>query len=210
VGSRAWICKLAFYRVTRNETKRVSRGGSRVEESASCRSDVRSMGNHALTFQDCYDLLPPHEWRGCFGRCLGGLAVSIVVLLGHFLPARPGIVWRTVVTMGLLALLRFCCGTDYSPELHRRKSPLAGTLGQIIPPSIVIVLLGNIWLVTVYSAAQKARATSAGVTDALTSIWASPWCRCVCGHALFQAALLPRIMLGRCFMRSMPFWCTRC
>ncbi|RMD47733.1 MAG: TRAP transporter large permease subunit, partial [Alphaproteobacteria bacterium] len=75
-----------------------------------------------------------------FGPLPGGLAVSVVVV-GAFLAASTGIVGATVVTMGLLSLptmLRH----NYSPELATGVIAASGTLGQIIPPSIVIVLLG--------------------------------------------------------------------
>ena len=76
-----------------------------------------------------------------FGPLPGGLAVSVVVV-GAFLAASTGIVGATVVTMGLLSLptmLRH----NYSPEIATGVIAASGTLGQIIPPSIVIVLLGK-------------------------------------------------------------------
>ena len=77
-----------------------------------------------------------------FGRIRGGLAISVVVV-GALLGASTGIVGATVVTMGLLSLptmLRH----DYKPELATGTIAASGTLGQIIPPSIVLVLLGDI------------------------------------------------------------------
>lgn len=76
------------------------------------------------------------------GRLRGGLAIS-VVLVGAILGASTGIVGATVVTMGLLALptmLRW----GYSKELACGTISASGTLGQIIPPSIVLVLIGDI------------------------------------------------------------------
>jgi hypothetical protein len=73
-----------------------------------------------------------------FGPLPGGLAVSIVVV-GAFLAASTGIVGATVVTMGLLALPTML-RNNYSPELATGVIAASGTLGQIIPPSIVIVL----------------------------------------------------------------------
>ena len=73
-----------------------------------------------------------------FGPLPGGLAVSIVVV-GAFLAASTGIVGATVVTMGLLALPTML-RNNYSPELSTGVIAASGTLGQIIPPSIVIVL----------------------------------------------------------------------
>jgi tripartite ATP-independent transporter DctM subunit len=77
-----------------------------------------------------------------FGRIRGGLAVSVVVV-GALLGASTGIVGATVVTMGLLAvptMLR----RGYQKELATGTVSASGTLGQIIPPSIVLVLIGDI------------------------------------------------------------------
>ena len=77
-----------------------------------------------------------------FGRLRGGLAIS-TVLVGALLGASTGIVGATVVTMGLLAvptMLR----RGYQKELATGTVSAAGTLGQIIPPSIVLVLLATI------------------------------------------------------------------
>ncbi|MCX8225991.1 MAG: TRAP transporter large permease subunit, partial [Sulfitobacter sp.] len=125
-----------------------------------------------------------------FGPLPGGLAVSIVVV-GAFLAASTGIVGATVVTMGLLALPTML-RNGYSPELSTGVIAASGTLGQIIPPSIVIVLLGTL-AGDLYSAAQEARATSAGCTDALTYLGQPA---VVSVGTLFQAALLPGIMLA--------------
>ena len=125
-----------------------------------------------------------------FGPLPGGLAVSIVVV-GTFLAASTGIVGATVVTMGLLALPTML-RNNYSPELATGVIAASGTLGQIIPPSIVIVLLGTL-AGDLYSAAQEARATSAGCTDALTYL-GKPAVLSV--GTLFQAALLPGILLA--------------
>ena len=77
-----------------------------------------------------------------FGRLKGGLAISVVVV-GALLGASTGIVGATVVTMGLLAvptMLR----RGYQKELACGTVSASGTLGQIIPPSIVLVLIGDI------------------------------------------------------------------
>ncbi len=79
---------------------------------------------------------------GLFGKLRGGLAVSVVVV-GALLGASTGIVGATVVTMGLLALPTML-KHHYSPELATGSITASGTLGQIIPPSIVLVLLGDI------------------------------------------------------------------
>jgi TRAP-type mannitol/chloroaromatic compound transport system permease large subunit len=125
-----------------------------------------------------------------FGPLPGGLAVSIVVV-GAFLAASTGIVGATVVTMGLLALPTML-RNNYSPEIATGVIAASGTLGQIIPPSIVIVLLGTL-AGDLYSAAQEARATAAGCTDALTFLGEPA---VVSVGTLFQAALLPGILLA--------------
>ena len=78
---------------------------------------------------------------GVFGSIPGGLAVSVVVV-GALLAASTGIVGATVVTMGLLSLPTML-KRGYSPELATGTICASGTLGQIIPPSIVLVLLGQ-------------------------------------------------------------------
>ncbi len=77
-----------------------------------------------------------------FGRLRGGLAVAVVVV-GALLGASTGIVGATVVTMGLLALPTMM-KHGYQHELSTGTIAASGTLGQIIPPSIVLVLLGDI------------------------------------------------------------------
>ena len=125
-----------------------------------------------------------------FGPLPGGLAVSIVVV-GAFLAASTGIVGATVVTMGLLALPTML-RNNYSPELATGVIAASGTLGQIIPPSIVIVLLGTL-AGDLYSAAQEERAQLVGCSDALTYLGEPA---VVSVGTLFQAALLPGIMLA--------------
>ena len=77
-----------------------------------------------------------------FGKMRGGLAISVIVV-GAVLAASTGIVGATVVTMGLLSLPTML-KRGYSPELSTGTICAAGTLGQIIPPSIVLVLLGSV------------------------------------------------------------------
>ena len=125
-----------------------------------------------------------------FGPLPGGLAVSIVVV-GAFLAASTGIVGATVVTMGLLALPTML-RAGYSAGLSTGVIAASGTLGQIIPPSIVIVLLGTL-VGDLYSTAQETRAQLAGCNDALTFL-GEPAVLSV--GTLFQAALLPGILLA--------------
>ncbi|MEL6603445.1 MAG: TRAP transporter large permease subunit [Cyanobacteria bacterium J06614_10] len=76
-----------------------------------------------------------------FGRIRGGLAVAVVVV-GALLAATTGVVAATVVTMGLISLptmLRH----GYNKDLASGVIAASGTLGQIIPPSIVLVVLAD-------------------------------------------------------------------
>lgn len=82
-----------------------------------------------------------------FGRFKGGLAISVVVV-GTMLAASTGIVGATVVTMGLISLPTML-KRGYGPRLSTGTIASSGTLGQIIPPSIVLVLLGSVLQVSV-------------------------------------------------------------
>lgn len=77
-----------------------------------------------------------------FGRVRGGLTVSIVIV-GGLLAATTGVVGATVVTMGVLALPALL-KNGYQPELATGTIAASGTLGQLIPPSIVLILLGDV------------------------------------------------------------------
>ncbi|MEW6259662.1 MAG: TRAP transporter large permease subunit [Thermodesulfobacteriota bacterium] len=77
-----------------------------------------------------------------FAKLRGGLAVSVVVV-GALLGASTGIVGATVVTMGLIAVPTML-KRNYQKELATGTVAASGTLGQIIPPSIILVLLGDI------------------------------------------------------------------
>ncbi|MCG8312935.1 MAG: TRAP transporter large permease subunit [Pseudomonadales bacterium] len=86
-----------------------------------------------------------------FGRFPGGLGIS-VAMVGMLLAASTGIVGATVVTMGLLALPTML-KRGYDPSLATGSIAATGTLGQIIPPSIALVLLGDV-LSNAYQEAQ--------------------------------------------------------
>ena len=86
-----------------------------------------------------------------FGGYRGGLAIS-VILVGMLLAASTGIVGATVVTMGLLSLPSMM-KRGYAEPLSTGVIAASGTLGQIIPPSIVLVLLGDV-LSSAYQQAQ--------------------------------------------------------
>ncbi|GKW49699.1 TRAP transporter large permease [Halomonas sp. NCCP-2165] len=113
-----------------------------------------------------------------FGSLRGGLGIA-VILVGMLLAASTGIVGATVVTMGLLSLPTML-KRGYSPALATGTICATGTLGQIIPPSIALVLLGDV-LSNAYQQAQLAM-----------GIW-SP--RTVSVGDLFVGALIPGLIL---------------
>ena len=86
-----------------------------------------------------------------FGKLPGGLGISVTIV-GMLLAASTGIVGATVVTMGLLSLPTML-RRGYDPAVATGTICASGTLGQIIPPSIVLVLLGDV-LSSAYSQAQ--------------------------------------------------------
>jgi len=82
-----------------------------------------------------------------FARIKGGLYLAIL-MVGTLMAASTGIIGATVVTMGVIALPTML-GKNYNKELSCGIIASSGTLGQIIPPSIVLVLLGDIMNVDV-------------------------------------------------------------
>lgn len=82
-----------------------------------------------------------------FGKFKGGLAMAVIVV-GAMLAASTGIVGATVITMGLISLPTML-KRGYSTELATGTIAASGTLGQIIPPSVVLVLLGSVLNVSV-------------------------------------------------------------
>ena len=88
------------------------------------------------------------------GRVKGGLGISVTIV-GALLAASTGIVGATVVIMGLMALPTML-NKGYSPAIATGGIAAAGTLGQIIPPSIVLVLLGD-QLSSAWQASQLAQ-----------------------------------------------------
>lgn len=86
-----------------------------------------------------------------FGTLRGGLAISVCVV-GALLAASTGVVGATVVTLGLLALPTML-RRGYDPAVATGTLAATGTLGQIIPPSIILVLLGDV-LSSAYQQAQ--------------------------------------------------------
>jgi len=109
-----------------------------------------------------------------FGSVRGGLAISVVIV-GALLAASTGIVGATVVTMGLISLPTML-KRGYKTELATGVIASSGTLGQIIPPSIVLVLLAD----TINSSSRGAESVDVG--------------------ALFSAALIPGMVLVVCYI----------
>lgn len=113
-----------------------------------------------------------------FGRVRGGLGLA-VVLVGTMLAASTGVVGATVITMGLLSLPSML-QRGYDPKLATGVICATGTLGQIIPPSIVLVLLGDI----LSSAYQQAQLTMGVYNPSTVSV-----------GDLFVGALVPGVLL---------------
>lgn len=82
-----------------------------------------------------------------FGRLRGGIAISVVIV-GAILAASTGIVGASVITMGLVSLPTML-RRGYDKQLICGTICASGTLGQIIPPSVILVLLGDIMGVSV-------------------------------------------------------------
>ncbi|MDJ0699424.1 MAG: TRAP transporter large permease subunit [Woeseiaceae bacterium] len=113
-----------------------------------------------------------------FGSLRGGLGIS-VTLVGMLLAASTGIVGATVVTMGLLSLPTML-KRGYSPEIATGTICASGTLGQIIPPSIILVMLGDVMT----SAYQQAQIEMGIYSPKTVSV-----------GDLFAGALIPGLML---------------
>ena len=86
-----------------------------------------------------------------FGALRGGLGIAVTIV-GMLLAASTGIVGATVVTMGLLSLPTML-RRGYAPEIATGTICASGTLGQIIPPSIIFVMLGDV-MTSAYQQAQ--------------------------------------------------------
>ena len=82
-----------------------------------------------------------------FGEIRGGLAIS-TVLVGSLLAASTGVVGASVVAMGVISL-PVMLKHNYSKHISTGTICAAGTLGQIIPPSIVLIILGDVFNVPV-------------------------------------------------------------
>ena len=113
-----------------------------------------------------------------FGSLRGGLGLSVTVV-GALLAASTGIVGATVVTMGLLSLPTML-RRGYDASFASGSIAAAGTLGQIIPPSIVLILLGDV-ISNAYQRAQLEQGVFAPETVSVGD--------------LFAGALIPGLML---------------
>ena len=122
------------------------------------------------------DLL--QHMAAAFGRLRGGLGYAVVIV-GALLAASTGIVGATVVTMGLMSLPTML-KQKYDPALAGGTICATGTLGQIIPPSIALVLLGD----TLSSAYQQAQLNQGIFTPKTVSV-----------GDLFVGALIPGLLL---------------
>ncbi|MBV50311.1 TRAP transporter large permease [Sulfitobacter sp.] len=119
-----------------------------------------------------------------FGNMRGGLGIS-VVLVGAMLAASTGVVGATVVTMGLIslpAMLR----AGYDPKLATGVICASGTLGQIIPPSTVLIFMGDM-LSGINSQVQMAKGNFAPTPVSVGDLFAG---------ALFPGILLVSLYLG--------------
>ncbi|MFB9886101.1 TRAP transporter large permease [Balneatrix alpica] len=123
-----------------------------------------------------------------FGPLRGGLGIS-VCLVGMLLAASTGIVGATVVTMGLLSLPTML-KRGYDPRVATGVICASGTLGQIIPPSIVLVLLGDV----ISSAYQQAQ-LDMGIYSPET----------VTVGDLFLGALIPGLLLVALYVLYLVF-----
>jgi len=117
-----------------------------------------------------------------FGPLRGGLGVSVVAV-GMLMAASTGIIGATVVTMGLLSLPTML-KRGYDPALATGTICASGTLGQVIPPSIILVLLGQV----ISAAYQKAQLAQGNYTPDTVSV-----------GDLFIGALLPGLLLVALF-----------
>jgi TRAP-type mannitol/chloroaromatic compound transport system permease large subunit len=117
-----------------------------------------------------------------FGRLRGGLLYS-TTLVGALLAASTGVVGATVVTMGLLALPAMLA-RGYKVPIATGSIAAAGTLGQIIPPSIVLILLGDV----ISNANQRAAQQIGKPVDAVSV------------GDLFAGAIIPGLVLVGFFL----------
>ena len=128
----------------------------------------------------------------------GGLGISVVIV-GMLLAASTGIVGATVVTMGLISLPTML-KQGYSPSLASGTICATGTLGQIIPPSIALVLLGDI-IANSYQQAQLAQGIFAPKTISVGDLFLGA---VVPGMLLIIMYIVYLMLVARFEPRSIP------
>ena len=133
-----------------------------------------------------------------FGSLRGGLGLA-VTLVGMLMAASTGIVGATVVTMGLLSLPTML-RNGYSPSIACGTICASGTLGQIIPPSIVLVLLGDV-ISTAYQQAQLEMGIFAPETVSVGDLFAGAL---IPGIGLVFMYLLYIVLMAWMVPESMP------
>lgn len=124
-----------------------------------------------------------------FGTVRGGLGIS-VTLVGMLMAASTGIVGATVVTMGLLSLPTML-RRNYDPALSSGVICASGTLGQIIPPSIVLVLLGDV-ISSAYQQAQLDQGIFAPETVSVGDLFAGALLPGLCLVALYLVYIVAK------------------
>lgn len=129
-----------------------------------------------------------HNMALLFGPLRGGLGISVIIV-GMLMAASTGIIGATVVTMGLISLPAML-KNGYSPSLAAGNICATGTLGQIIPPSTALIILGDV-LSSAYQQAQL----SMGIFSPDTVSVAD----------LFVGALIPGLLLVVFYMLYMAF-----
>lgn len=132
------------------------------------------------------------------GNRQGGIALS-VVLVGALLAASTGIVGATVVTMGLLSL-PLMMKRGYDPAIACGTICASGTLGQIIPPSIILILLGDV-LSSAYQQAQLDQGIFSPETLSISDLFAGAL---VPGVVLVIAYMLYLLLRARLHPQTMP------
>jgi tripartite ATP-independent transporter DctM subunit len=138
------------------------------------------------------------EMAKLFGSLPGGLGLS-VTLVGALLAASTGIVGATVVTMGLLSLPTML-RRGYDPAFASGSIAAAGTLGQIIPPSVVLILLGDV-ISNAYQKAQLERGVFAPETVSVGDLFAGAL---IPGLLLVGAYLLYQLFIALTAPRKAP------
>jgi tripartite ATP-independent transporter DctM subunit len=133
-----------------------------------------------------------------FGTLRGGLGIS-VTLVGAMLAASTGVVGATAVTMGLI-VLPVMIRHGYSPPLAAGTVAASATLAQIIPPSTVLVLLGD-QLSTAYQSAQLAQGNFSPSTVTVGDLFAGA---IVPGLALVAMYILYLVFMAVFFPRTSP------